>query len=84
MKKKTLKKANIATLFVFFILIPITLYLGKHISGRSYYVTGTLIIIELMLPFFMAFEGRRPKARELVVIAVMCVLAWLGVMGKIG
>lgn len=73
-----MKKSNIAALLVFFLLIPLTLFLGTRLSGRSYYITGTLIIIELMIPFFMAFEGRKPQARELVVIAVMCALAIAG------
>ena len=72
---KKIKKSNIVTLIVFFLLIPLTLYLGTKLPGRSYYITGTLIIIELMIPFFMAFEGRKPQARELVVIAVMCAIA---------
>lgn len=70
-----MKKSNIATLLVFLLLIPATLFLGTKIPGRSYYITGTLIILELLVPFFMAFEGRRPQARELVVIAVMCAIA---------
>ena len=70
-----MKKSNIATLLVFLLLIPATLFLGTKMPGRSYYITGTLIILELMVPFFMAFEGRRPQARELVVIAVMCAIA---------
>lgn len=73
-----MKKSNIATLIVFLLLIPLTLFLGTKLSGRSYYITGTLIIVELMIPFFMAFEGRKPQARELVVIAVMCALAIAG------
>ena len=73
-----MKKSNIVTLIVCFLLIPITLILGAKLPGRSYYITGTLIIIELMIPFFMAFEGRKPQARELVVIAVMCALAIAG------
>ena len=73
-----MKKSNIATLIVFLVLIPLTLFLGTKLSGRGYYITGTLIIIELMIPFFMAFEGRKPQARELVVIAVMCALAIAG------
>ena len=73
-----MKKSNIATLLVFFLLIPATLYLGTIIPGRGYYITGTLIILELMIPFFMAFEGRKPQARELVVIAVMCAIAIAG------
>lgn len=73
-----MKKSNIVTLIVFFLLIPLTLYLGTFFSGRGYYITGTLIISELMIPFFMAFEGRKPQARELVVIAVMCAIAIVG------
>lgn len=73
-----MKKSNIATLIVFLLLIPATLYLGTKLSGQSYYITGTLIILELMIPFFMAFEGRKPQARELVVIAVMCAIAIAG------
>lgn len=73
-----MKKSHIATLLVFFVLIPLTLFLGTRLSGRSYYLTGTLIIMELMIPFFMAFEGRKPQARELVIIAVLCALAVAG------
>ena len=31
-----------------------------------------------MLPFFLVFEGRRPKARELVIIAVLCAIGIAG------
>ena len=73
-----MKKSNIVTLLVFLLLIPATLYLGTKLPGRGYYITGTLIIVELMIPLLMAFEGRKPQARELVVIAVMCALAIAG------
>jgi uncharacterized membrane protein len=73
-----MKKSNIATLLVFLFLIPATLYLGTRLPGRNYYFTGTLIVIELMIPFFMVFEGRKPQARELVVIAVLCALCVAG------
>lgn len=70
-----MKKSNLATLLIFLLVIPATLILGSRMSGRSYYLTSTLIIVELLIPFFLTFEGRRPQARELVVIAVMCALA---------
>ena len=73
-----MKKSYIATLVIFLLLIPATLYLGTKLPGRSYYITGTLMIIELMVPFFMAFEGRKPQARELAVIAVMCAISIVG------
>ena len=37
-----------------------------------------MLILELMIPFFLAFEGRKPQARELVVIAVMSAIAVAG------
>lgn len=73
-----MKKSHIATLIVFLVLIPLTLVLGSRLSGRAFYVASTLVIVELLIPFFLAFEGRRPQARELVVLAVMCALAVAG------
>lgn len=70
-----MKKSHMASILTFLLLIPATLYLGTRLPGRSYYITSTLIIIELMIPFFLAYEGRRPQARELVLIAVMAAAA---------
>ena len=70
-----MKKTNRATLLIFLLVIPATLILGSRMSGKSYYLISTLMIVELLIPFFLTFEGRRPQARELVVIAVMCALA---------
>ena len=70
-----MKKSILFSLLVIFLLIPATLFLGTQLTGRAYYLTSTLIIIETMLPFFFAFETRKPQARELVTIAVMCALA---------
>ena len=70
-----MKKANIVTLVIFLLIVPATLFLGSRIPGQGYYLTSTLIIMELLIPFFLAFEGRKPQARELVLISVMCALA---------
>lgn len=70
-----MKKTNIITLLVFLLLIPATLLLGTRLPGRSYYITSTLIIIEMLVPFFLSFERRKLQARELVIIAVMCAIA---------
>ena len=56
--------------------IPLTLFLGLRIGGgRKYLVTSVLIVVESMLPFFIAFEGRKPQARELVILSVLSALA---------
>lgn len=70
-----MKRSTLFSLIVLFVLIPGTLYLGTVLPGRAYYLTSTLIIGETMLPFFFLFESRKPQARELVTIAVMCALA---------
>lgn len=70
-----MKKSTVFSLLTIFLLIPATLYLGSRLPGRWYYLTSTLIVIEILIPFLLAFERRRPQARELVVIAVLCALA---------
>lgn len=70
-----MKKTTLFSLLTIFILIPATLYFGSRIKGRWYYLTSTLVIIEIMLPFFASFESRRPQPRELVTLAVMAALA---------
>lgn len=70
-----MKKTTICNLLLLFVLIPGTLFLGTQLPGRWYYLTSTMMIVEVMIPFFLAFETRRPQARELVTLAVMCALA---------
>ena len=70
-----MKKSHIATLLIFLLAIPATLFLGSHLPGRWYFLTSSLIIGEILIPFFLAFEGRKPQARELVIMAVLCALA---------
>lgn len=72
------KQKLAASLFLLF-SIPLTLFVGvRFLGNRKYYFTGLLIILEAMLPFFMGFERRKPKARELVMISVLCALAVAG------
>lgn len=73
-----MKKSNFFSMLSITALIPATLYLGTRLSGRWYYLTSTLVIIETMLPFFVSFESRKPQARELVTLAVMAALAVAG------
>ncbi len=70
-----MKKSTIISLVTFLVLMPLTLYFGTTLSGKGYYIIATLIIVEMMIPFFATFEGRKPQARELVVIAVLCAIA---------
>ncbi len=61
------------------LLIPLTIFVGIFFLGdRKYYFISLLIIIETMIPFAMVFEARKPKAREIVVISVLCAIAVAG------
>ena len=64
-----------AGLLAVFVLIPAAMFAAPHLGGRGYYIAGVLIIIFSMVPFFAQFERRRPEAREMVMIAVMCGIA---------
>lgn len=70
-----MKKSTVFSILVIFLLVPLTLYLGTKMKGRMYYLISTMVVIEIMLPFFFRFETRRPQPRELVMIAVMAALA---------
>lgn len=78
-KRKILKRTKIATLLILF-LIPLTIFIGIYYLGdKKYYFISLLIILETMIPFGFAFENRKPKARELVIISVLCAI---GVAGR--
>ena len=56
--------------------IPLTIYGGlTFFGGKRYMLTSLLIVAETMLPFFLTFEGRKPQARELVILSVLSALA---------
>jgi len=78
-----LRKMNSRTLWsMLFILIaiPLTIFIGMYYFGdRKYYFISLCIILETLIPFFIAFEGKKPQARELLVISVLCAL---GVAGR--
>jgi len=78
-EKKKLGKRTIAAAIMIIVLIPLTIYAGiRFLGGRKYYFISMLILIETMVPFAIVFEGRKPQARELVIIAVLCALCVVG------
>ncbi len=74
-------KRTLWAAFLILIMIPLTIYIGITFLGdRRYYFISLLIIFETMIPFCMVFESRKPKARELIVISVLCAIAVAGRM----
>ena len=48
------------------------------LNGRGYYLISILIIFVSIIIFLWSFEHRKPKTREIVVLAVMTSLAVVG------
>lgn len=68
------KRTAVAAALIF-LAIPAVIALGVILfHDRNYMMISLLILVLTMLPFFMVFERRKPKAREIVLIAMMCAL----------
>ena len=77
--KRKLSKRTLLSAFLILLLIPLTIFVGVYYLGdRKYYFISILIILEIMMPFCMIFESRKPQARELIVISVLCAIAVAG------
>ncbi len=77
--KSKLPKRTAAAAFMIFLMIPITIFIGVvYLKDQKYLFISLLVLFECMIPFFLIFEGRKPQARELVIIAVLCAIAIAG------
>lgn len=68
------KRLALTAVLIFLVipaLIALTVFLG---SKRLYLPLSLLILVMIMAPFFMIFERRKPRAREVVLIAMMSAL----------
>ena len=79
-KQRKLSKRTLVATVLILLCIPLTIFAGVMYLGNTHYnVTALLVLVECMVPFFLVFESRKPKARELVTIAVLCAI---GVAGR--
>ena len=77
--KRRLRKRTIIAAIMILFLIPLTIFVGVYYLGdRKYYFISLMIILEALLPFALIFEGRKPQAREIVIISVLCGIAVTG------
>lgn len=75
-KKSTTPISTIVGIILSLILVPLTIITGMTVlKDERYYFISALIILESLIPFVVAFEGKKPHARELVIIAALCALA---------
>ncbi len=78
-EKRNLSKRTIVASVAILLFIPLTIFAGIFcLENRQYNIVALLVLLECMLPFILVFEGRKPKARELVTIAVLCAIGIAG------
>lgn len=53
------------------VVMAIIIAVGVHLR-LNYYLIGTIVLVFALVQFAVSYEGRKPQARELVLIAVMC------------
>jgi hypothetical protein len=77
--RRRLAKRTVVAAVLMVLCIPAVIAANIFLfEDRSYYAVSLIIIALSMVPFALVFEGRKPQARELVVIAVMVAIAVAG------
>ena len=72
-------KRTVVSIVAVLVLIPATIWFGvARLGDKKYLFISLLVLLEAMLPFFVSFEDRKPKVRDIVTLAVMCALAVTG------
>lgn len=71
-RKKAVRKRTITSALLIFIGIPALIAITTLIDSNKLFMICSLgVVVCCMAPFFMVFEKRKPKAREIVLIAMM-------------
>lgn len=74
--KPRLSKRTILATIITLLLISITIFLGAfYFENKHYNIVALIVLFLCITPFILVFEGRKPKARELCIIAVLCAVA---------
>lgn len=53
----------------------LTLKISLKYAQKQYYMISLLVITYTILPFVLSFEHRKPEAKEIVVLSVLCAIA---------
>ena len=76
LRDRSVKRQKMLSIIIITILMPATILIGMvFLNDRKYYLISLLIILYTTIPFITAFEGRKPKVRELVIVSVLSAVA---------
>lgn len=67
-------KGSFGTSLICVGLAGATVLVWAIFSFKSYYLEATILVILALIPAFANLESRRPKAREVVLLAILCAL----------
>lgn len=66
------KKQFMISCLVFFLVMPLTIYVGHSVlHQRKYYFIALMLILEGIGAFLFGYEGRKPDLKEIMTVAVM-------------
>lgn len=74
-KKRKLNRSFWVSIVVMVICIPATVAISYLLGDRKLYIASVIIMIFAMVPFFVNFEGKKPDARYLAILAVLTAIA---------
>lgn len=77
-RERAEKKRTITASLFIFLGIPATILLGSWMGEKHYLLVSMAVLLETIIPFFLVYESRRPKAREIVMIALLSALTTMG------
>lgn len=78
--KKSIPLSVMLGIAVFLLAIPLTIFIGIYfLKDEKYLFISLFILLECMLPFFFAYESRKPTTRDMVLLSVLC---GIGVAGR--
>lgn len=78
MSNEQRKKINVKLILGRILMLigtPALLILFWRFGAKKFYLCSLVVIVMAMVPFFLRFEKRKPQAREMVTLAVLCAIS---------
>lgn len=79
--KKRISGSDIAAGITTLVVIPLTVIGGNAFipdSARKYLIISLAVLVECLAAFFISFEKKKPSAKDIAVLAVLCATAVAG------
>ncbi|MCR5202452.1 MAG: ECF transporter S component [Lachnospiraceae bacterium] len=74
--KENILKRRVLAVISIMVIIPLLFFVFYYVFKQQHYIImSLLVLLTCILPFFMVFEYRKPRAREVVLLATMTAFA---------